>query len=99
VGLLEECILQQAIRGPNDPRVTQSCELSSEACAGQLPGDLTAQALAAQNETSQVTIEECRKELDAAAEVAPDADLSYWEQQLSMWDGGLPSDEADASSD
>jgi hypothetical protein len=99
VGLLEECLLQQAIRGPNDPRVTQSCVLSGEACAGQLPGDLTTQALAAQNETSQVTIEECAKELDAAAQLVPDANLSYWEQQLSMWDGGLPSDDEDAPSD
>jgi hypothetical protein len=98
VGLLEECTLQQAIRGPNDPGVTQSCEQSDEACAGQLPGDLTAQALAAQNETNQVTIEECATELDAAAQRDPDADLSYWQQQLSMWDGGLPADDLDAAS-
>jgi hypothetical protein len=35
VGLLEECLIQQALRGPADGCQTDSCALSDQACAGQ----------------------------------------------------------------
>ncbi len=98
VGLLQECLIQQALRGPADPRVTQTCQLSKQACAGQLPGDLSAQALAAQHETDQVTIQLCGENLNLAAELEPDSSLvTSWRQILSTWDGGLPPGETDAS--
>ena len=98
VGLLEECLIQQALRGPADPRVTQACQLSAEACAGQLPGDLTAQAIAAQHETDQVTVQRCSEELDQAARLQPDSSLvAEWRQTLATWDGGLPQGDLDAT--
>lgn len=100
VGLLQECLLQRAIRGPADPRVTQSCALSAQACAGQLPGDVSAQAIAAQRETDQVTVEECDREVARAAVLAPGtASVSYWQTHPSSWDGGLPPDDAGALPD
>jgi hypothetical protein len=93
VGLLEECLLQSALRGPADSRVSLSCAQSAEACAGKLPGDLSAQALAAQHETDQVTIQVANEELSIAAELQPDSSvISYWSGRLSLWDGGLPVD-------
>jgi hypothetical protein len=96
VGLLEECELQQALRGPADSRVTQACALSRQACAGTLRGDLSLQALAAQHETDQVTIEECRRELDVAAGLFADGGdsvVQYWKTRLAAWDGGMPPDQ------
>lgn len=76
-----------------DPRVTQTCVLADATCRGELPGDLTAQALAAQHETDQVTIQVCNEEVDIAAQRQPDSGLiPYWRNVLSMWEGGLPSD-------
>jgi hypothetical protein len=99
VGLLQECLIQQALRGPGDPCVTQACALSDEACAGQLPGDLSSQALAAQGETAQVSVGECMKEAMLSAQLAPDgaaADFSYATTILSEWDGGLAACDDDA---
>jgi hypothetical protein len=96
VGLLQECLLQRAIRGPSDPRTTQSCHLSEAACAGQLPGDVTTQAEAARHETDQVTIEEGNEELALAAQLEPDSSVvAYWTGQLATWDGGLPPGDVD----
>jgi hypothetical protein len=98
VALVEECLLQRAIRLPSDSRVTQTCALSEQACAASLTGDLSPQAAAARHETDQVTIEECQRELAISAAIAPDAaTVTYWAQQLSMWDGGLPSAAPDAA--
>lgn len=102
VGLLQECLIQRSLRGPADPRVTQSCQRSEQACAGQLPGDVSSQALAAQHETDQVTVQLCKGEVASAARLVTDADVigqwgvMRWEQTLSAWDGGLPPGEADA---
>jgi hypothetical protein len=95
VGLLQECLIQRSLRGPADMRVTQSCEHSAEACAGQLPGDLTAQALSAQHETDQVAVEEAEAEVALAAELYADsgyvaAQVASWQQKFATWDGGLP---------
>ncbi len=94
VVLLEECLLQRAIRMPTDPRVTITCLQSGQACAGQLPGDLSAQATAARHETDQVAIEQAEREF--AGGLATDAEApgvaSFWEQQFCMWDGGAPDD-------
>jgi hypothetical protein len=100
VGLLQECLLQRAIRGPADPRVTQTCAWSDQACAGQLAGDLSSQALAAQSETQQVIIEIADDELARSAQLTPDAAIvTYWQQQLSLWDGGLPEGDVDTGAD
>ncbi|MGH7271671.1 MAG: hypothetical protein ACREJ3_14665 [Polyangiaceae bacterium] len=100
VVLLEECLLQRAIRAPGDPRLTEACRLSEAACAGQLPGDLSAQAVAARRETDQVTAEECERELAISSPLDADvAAASYWAQRFSAWDGGLPSGDLDAPSD
>jgi hypothetical protein len=91
VGLLQACLLQQALRGPGDSRKTQACRSSDLACAGELSGDLTTQAVAALTETDQVTVEECMKEVGMASQLDPDAStIGYWQTQLSMWEGGLP---------
>lgn len=91
VGLMEECLIQKAVRGYADPRVTQACALAAQACAGQLPGDLAAQETAAEHETDQVTIEECDREVAVAAQLAPDSSaVGYWQTVLAQWDGGLP---------
>jgi hypothetical protein len=94
VVLLEECLLQRAIRMPADPRVTRTCFLSGQACAGQLPGDLSVQATAARHETDQVAVEQAEREFAVA--VANDADppavTAFWEQQFCTWDGGVPDD-------
>lgn len=93
VGLLQECLLQQALRGPADQRVTQSCQRSEEACAGDLPGDLTTEALEAQTETGQVTIEEFKDEVAVEAKLDPESkyyNWPYWQGQLALWEGGLP---------
>jgi hypothetical protein len=94
VVLLEECLLQRAIRMPTDPRVTTTCALNARACSGQLPGDLAAQAATARNETDQVAIEQSEREF--AVGLAADAEASgfgdFWEQQFCTWDGGVPDD-------
>ena len=98
VGLLQECLLEQALRGPADPRVTKTCQLSDEACAGGLPGDLSAQALAAQHETDQTTVQTCEEEVAIAAQLEPGSTIvGWWQKNLSSWEGGLPSDIVDAS--
>jgi len=111
VGLLQECLLQEAIRGPAGGACeTQTCKLSDQACAGQLPGDLTAQALAAQHETDQISVGECVRELDESAQMRLEAgdtinqtdgaaaeSIAYAEQLLSEWDGGLAACDQDAS--
>lgn len=93
VGLLQECLIQRALRGPADPRVTISCALAMQSCAGVIPGDLSAQALAAQNETNQVTIEVMWRFLNILAQTEPDAEaytISHYGQVLASWEGGLP---------
>lgn len=100
VGLLQECLLQQALRGPGDPRVTRSCRLSHQACAGNLPGDLTAEALAAQHETDQVTIQEFKEEIAVDARREPNSSyVQYWQEQLALWEGGLPADDEEDAGD
>jgi hypothetical protein len=96
VGLLQECLLQQALRGPADKRVTRSCKLSQQACAGALPGDLSNEALGAQRETEQVTIEEAKEEAAIVLIAHPDAAAGPWPPPICVWDGGLPPGE-DAS--
>jgi len=94
VGLLQECLLQQAIRGPADPRTTRTCRWSAQACAGELAGDRSAEAMAAQHETDQVAVEQMNAEVAAIA--ATDAAPGYvneWREILSGWDGGLPPDD------
>ena len=93
VGLLQECLIQRALRGPADPRVTISCALAMQSCAGVIPGDLSAQALAAQNETNQVTIKVMWRFLNILAQTEPDAEaytISHYGQVLASWEGGLP---------
>jgi hypothetical protein len=94
VALLEECLLQRAIRMPNDPRVTTTCSLSAQACAGEVPGDLSSQVAAARHETDQVAVEQAEREF--AMGLAADAEApgvgAFWEQQFCMWDGGVPDD-------
>ena len=92
VGLLQECALQRALRGPADTRVTQTCWLSQQACAGALPGDLSAQALSAQHETDQVTVEERDNELRAYQTLWPDSGVwDAWQaERPTVWDGGAP---------
>jgi hypothetical protein len=98
VGLLEECLIQRALRGAADPRTTQTCELSAQACAGSLPGDRTADALAAQHETDQVTVEVASDELDLASRLQPDSSfVASWRSTLAAWDGGLPVGAVDAA--
>lgn len=94
VVLLEECLLQRAIRLPTDPRVTVACFESAQACAGQLPGDLSAQAVAARHETDQVAVEQAEREFTVALEsdADPSAVAAFWEQQFCMWEGGHPED-------
>jgi hypothetical protein len=79
---------------PTDPRVTTTCALSEQACAGQLPGDLSAQAVAARHETDQVAVEQAEREF--AVGLMDDAEApgvgSSWQQQFCMWDGGIPDD-------
>jgi hypothetical protein len=94
VALLEECLLQRAIRLPTDPRETRTCAASEQACSGRLPGDLSAQAAAARHETSQVAVEQAEREfvVGLASDAEPPAVASFWEQQFCMWDGGVPDD-------
>jgi hypothetical protein len=101
VGLLQECTLQQSLRGPADTRVTQTCAWSAQACAGSLPGDLTTQALAAQHETDQVAVEEATWEESVYAKlVGPDASqFDAWLAIVAQWDGGTPIDVGDASAE
>jgi histone H3/H4 len=99
-GLLQECLIQRALRGVADPRITETCAESDQACAGETLGDLTAEALAAQHETDQVTVQVYDEELGIAAQLAPDAsNLAYWSSVLSAWDGGLPTDVNDGGAD
>jgi|GEM_PF-1354503 len=101
VGLLQDCLIQRAIRGFPDSRVTETCRLSAQACAGQLPGDLTEQAQAAAHETDQVTIERVLCDVSAKAALYPDTSADYkssWQQEiLNGWDGGLPADALDCA--
>ncbi len=96
-GLLQECLLQRSMRGPNDHRTTQTCYRSGLACAGELPGDLTEQAQAARHETDQVAVETAVHEMDIAAALVPDAGpLEEGRAQLlASWDGGMPIDVTD----
>jgi hypothetical protein len=106
VGLLQDCLIQRAIRGFPDARVTETCRLSAQACAGELAGDLSEQAHAAKLETDQVTMESalCAVETRAAANQSqhPDAAAqfkAYWLGVLSGWDGGLPADALECAKD
>jgi hypothetical protein len=67
-----------------------------QSCSGQLPGDLSAQALAAQHETDQVTIQSLLEQVELAAKLQPDASLERTREVLSSWEGGLPTDVSDA---
>jgi hypothetical protein len=56
---------------------------------------LSAQALAAQLETEEVTFEVAQRELAQANQLEPDSAASaYYEGQLSTWDGGFPPSDA-----
>jgi hypothetical protein len=95
-GLLQECLLQRSMRGPTDVRLTRTCYQSKLACAGELPGDGTDEAVAARHETDQVAVEVAVKELGIAAELQPDAGFAEAAAKLSTrWDGGLPVDLAE----
>ena len=104
VGLLQDCLIQRAIRGFADSRVTKTCRLNAQACAGELPGDLTAQAQAAKLETDQVAMESalCSVENRAARSAYPDAAAEFKAHYLGVlsgWDGGLPADALDCAKD
>lgn len=94
LGLLEDCLIQRAIRGFGDARRTISCQLSDDACAGVLPGDRATDFAFADHETSQVTVERLIVELDMTRTVVRKEDLYFhgWEARLAAWDGGLPAD-------
>jgi hypothetical protein len=99
VGLLQECLIQRALRGSASACNTESCRWSDQACSGLLPGDLTARAIVAQHETDQVTVGECGLELVQSAKLLPDGgveDLAAANQLLSLWDGGLAACDQDA---
>lgn len=98
VGLLQECLLQQAIRGPADACVTETCQLSAKACAGDLSGDLSAEALSAQHETNQISAEELFREVALKAPFAadPDAAVAALQSTIASWDGGASSCPLDA---
>lgn len=72
VGLLEECEIQEALLGPGNTAATHTCALSDQACAGSLEGDLSSQALVAQQETRQVTVEELGVEIGVAQRLRTD---------------------------
>jgi hypothetical protein len=93
-GLLQECLLQRAMRGPSDTRETQTCFESDLACAGQLPGDRSAEALAARHETDQVAVEVALHEMDIASSLLGDAAALAPDRAglLARWDGGWPTD-------
>jgi hypothetical protein len=95
-GLMQECMIQRALRGPADPRVTQTCQLSAQACAGQLPGDLAGQATAARQETDQVTLQ-LLTENEAESAGLADASSASSQQDGGAGDGGVPVDEVDAT--
>jgi hypothetical protein len=104
VGLLVECLLQRAIRGPADARSTTACQLSDSACAGTLQGDLSGEVSQAQTETEQIAVDECRDELAQASVLDPDAAaITLWESRLDAWDassgveGGWDGPAVDAS--
>jgi hypothetical protein len=97
VGLVQECLIQQGLRGFGDSRLTRTCWLSRQACDGRLAGDLSQRARAAQVETDQVTIQEWNREVELAAKLEPDAsEVEDWRKRLSAWEGGLPTDVDDA---
>jgi len=87
-------LLQQAVRGPADPRVTQTCALSKQACEGSLPGDLSSQALAAQHETDEVEVQETMEEAARANAVEMKGGAV-----CQGWEGGVPVDVTDAAAD
>lgn len=80
---MQECLIQRGLRGYADPRLTKTCLWAEQSCAGALPGDLREQALFAQHETDQVTVELFR----ASPLVTP---------KILAWEGGVPSDVSDA---
>ena len=88
VGLLQECLIQRGLRGPLDARLTNTCYWAEQSCAGKLPGDLREQALYAEHETDQVTIEVFK------ADAVPFADggRTPFMEKLDQWEGGVPSD-------
>lgn len=91
VDLLEECLLQHAIRGPADRRPTQACERSARACAGNREGDRLTQASEARIETGQIAVEAFAA--DIAIELARNptsAELARAQATLDAWDGGRP---------
>jgi hypothetical protein len=100
VGLLQECLLQQALRGPADPRLTLTCAESAQACAGQLNGDLSSQALASQLESAQVEVQVVLEDYERIYARFPDSGIdTVIANLLAAWDGGMPTDVSDASID
>ena len=97
VGLMQECMIQRALRGPADPRVTQTCQLSAQACAGQLPGDLGAQAIAARQETDQVTLQLLAENEAVAQSLADGSAVDSSLQDGNAADGGGLVGEVDAA--
>lgn len=95
IGLRQECLIQRGLRGYPDSRLTNTCHWADQSCTGQLPGDLSEQALYAQRETEQVTIEV----FAATAKPFADGGLTPFMQKLAQWDGGLPSEISDAAAD
>jgi hypothetical protein len=93
-GLLQECLLQRAMRGPRDARLTQTCFESDLACAGQLAGDRSGEARAARHETDQVAVEVALRQMDIAGSLLGDAAAFSSDRAalLAAWDGGLPTD-------
>lgn len=88
VGLMQECLIQRGLRGYPDARLTNTCYWAEESCRGQLPGDLREQALYAQHETDQVTVEVFK----AAARPFADGGPTPFMKKLDLWEGGVPSE-------
>ncbi len=65
--------MQRAILNAVGDADTLTCQLSGQACAGALPGDLTPQFVAAQQETYAVAIREFAAEVAAVGVESPDA--------------------------
>jgi len=97
VGLLQDCLIQRAVRGFADPRVSDTCERSARACAGSMPGDLTADGQFAADETQQIAVERAVSEFRLT--VRPDAgfDAYYlaWKARLESYNGGFARDAFD----
>lgn len=104
IGLLQDCLIQRAIRGFSDPRVSETCERSARACAGDMPGDLATDGQFAAHETEQIAVERAivevrfsaaRRDAGADAGDAGNAPVTEIEEKLATWTGGFARDAFD----